>query len=85
MVRAMTDEEARHALIAENLPRADMHPIEEAEGFQALIDRHRESADCSAHLPGLSPQCRREGPIGSIRDPQAHGPVIRRWPIESKP
>ena len=45
MVRAMTDEEARRAQIAENLQRADMHPIEEAEGFQALIDRHRESAD----------------------------------------
>ena len=42
MVRAMTDEEARRAQIAEKLQRADMHPIEEAEGFQALIDRHRE-------------------------------------------
>ena len=52
MVRAMTDEEARRAQIAENLQRADMHPIEEAEGFQALIDRHRESADSIAEQVG---------------------------------
>jgi hypothetical protein len=52
MVRAMTDEEARRAQIAENLQGADMHPIEEAEGFQALIDRHRESADSIAEQVG---------------------------------
>ncbi len=37
MVRAMTDEDARRAQIAENLQCADMHPIEAAESFQALI------------------------------------------------
>jgi hypothetical protein len=36
MVRAMTDEEARRAQIAENLQRADMHPIEETEGLSGL-------------------------------------------------
>jgi hypothetical protein len=36
MVRAMTDEEARRAQIAEKLQRADMHPIEEAEGLPGL-------------------------------------------------
>ena len=50
----MTDEEARRAQIAENLPRADMHPIEKAEGFQALIDRHRQSADSIAEQVGNS-------------------------------
>jgi len=38
MVRTMTDAEARSAQVAENLQRADVHPIEEAEGFQAMID-----------------------------------------------
>jgi ParB/RepB/Spo0J family partition protein len=37
MVRAMTDAEARSAQIAENLQRADVHPIEEAEGMQAMM------------------------------------------------
>lgn len=38
MTRKMTDEEARRAQISENLAREDVHPIEEAEGLQALID-----------------------------------------------
>jgi ParB/RepB/Spo0J family partition protein len=38
MVRVMTDAEARRAQISENLQRADVHPIEEAEGFQALMN-----------------------------------------------
>lgn len=37
MVRAMSDAEARSAQIAENLQRADVHPIEEAEGMQAMM------------------------------------------------
>jgi ParB-like chromosome segregation protein Spo0J len=41
MVRAMTDEEARRAQIAENLQRADMHPIEEAEQGTAAQRRNR--------------------------------------------
>lgn len=54
MVRTMSDEEARRAQIAENLQRADVHPIEEAEGFQALIDSHGESADRIAEQIGKS-------------------------------
>jgi ParB/RepB/Spo0J family partition protein len=38
MVRAMTDAEARRVQISENLQREDVHPIEEAEGFQALMN-----------------------------------------------
>lgn len=38
MVRAMTDDQVRRAQISENLAREDVHPIEEAEGLQALID-----------------------------------------------
>jgi ParB/RepB/Spo0J family partition protein len=45
MVRTMTDAEARSAQIAENLQRADVHPIEEAEGFQAMIDGDNLTAD----------------------------------------
>lgn len=54
MVRAMTDAEARSAQIAENLARADVHPIEEAEGFQAMIDNDGISADELAELVGKS-------------------------------
>ena len=54
MVRAMTDEEAKRAQISENLQRADVHPIEEAEGFQALIDDHGMTADLLAEQTGKS-------------------------------
>jgi ParB/RepB/Spo0J family partition protein len=54
MVRAMTDEEAKRAQISENLQRADVHPIEEAEGFQALIDDHGMTADHLAEQTGKS-------------------------------
>jgi hypothetical protein len=58
MVRAMTDDEARRAQISENLQRQDVHPIEEAEGFQALIDDTsgptRHTADTIAEQFGKS-------------------------------
>lgn len=54
MVRAMTDEEAKRAQISENLAREDVHPIEEAEGFQALIDDGTETADTLAERYGKS-------------------------------
>jgi ParB/RepB/Spo0J family partition protein len=54
MVRAMTDEEAKKAQISENLQREDVHPIEEAEGFQALIDDHGLTADLIAEQQGKS-------------------------------
>jgi ParB/RepB/Spo0J family partition protein len=38
IVRTMTDEQVKRAQISENLQREDVHPIEEAEGFQALLD-----------------------------------------------
>jgi hypothetical protein len=41
----MTDAEARRAQITENLHRTDVHPIEEAEGYQALIDHDGVTAD----------------------------------------
>lgn len=54
MVRAMNDTEARSAQIAENLQRADVHPIEEAEGFQAMIENDGISADELGAVVGKS-------------------------------
>lgn len=45
MVRAMTDAEVARAQIAENLEREDVHPLEEAEGYTALMQAHGVSAD----------------------------------------
>nr|WP_316644537.1 ParB/RepB/Spo0J family partition protein [uncultured Roseateles sp.] len=45
MVHVMTDLEVKRAQISENLQRKDVHPIEEAEGFRALIDEHNETAE----------------------------------------
>src|SRR6188474_1491182 len=38
MVRDMTDAQSRSAQVAENLQRADVHPLEEAEGFISMIE-----------------------------------------------
>lgn len=54
MVRAISDQEARRAQISENLQREDVHPIEEAEGFQALIDNDNQTADTIAEQFGKS-------------------------------
>jgi ParB/RepB/Spo0J family partition protein len=54
MVRAITDDEARRAQISENLQRTDIHPIEEAEGYQALIDHDGQTADSIAEQFGKS-------------------------------
>ena len=54
MVRAMTDAEARRAQIAENLQRVDVHPIEEAEGFEQMIANDGHTADTLAELVGKS-------------------------------
>lgn len=54
MVRVMTDEEVQRAQISENLQREDIHPIEEAEGFQALMRDHGLTADDIAEQTGKS-------------------------------
>lgn len=54
MVTSMTDLEVKRAQISENLQRRDVHPIEEAEGFQALITDHGETADNIAAQTGKS-------------------------------
>jgi ParB/RepB/Spo0J family partition protein len=54
MVTSMTDEEVARAQISENLARQDVHPIEEAEGFQALMQLHGISADDLVRQTGKS-------------------------------
>jgi ParB/RepB/Spo0J family partition protein len=53
-VVAASDAECKRWQIAENLQRVDVHPIEEAEGFQALIDEHGETAERIADSVGKS-------------------------------
>lgn len=53
-VRVMTDEEVERAQISENLQRKNVHPFEEAAGFQALIERHKDTADAIAERTGKS-------------------------------
>lgn len=53
-VRTMTDEEVERAQISENLQRKNVHPFEEAQAYQALIDRHGDTADAIAARTGKS-------------------------------
>jgi ParB/RepB/Spo0J family partition protein len=45
LVKKLTDDQVRSIQITENLQREDVHPIEEAEGFQALIEYDDKTAD----------------------------------------
>lgn len=54
LIRSMTDEQARLAQISENLSRKNVHPFEEAEGFQALMRDHGHTADQLAEKFGKS-------------------------------
>lgn len=53
-VRSMADEQVERAQISENLQRKNVHPFEEAQGFQALIDRHGDTPDAIAERTGKS-------------------------------
>lgn len=54
MVRALTDAQARSAQIAENIEREDVHPLEEAASFKALIEHDALTADQVAERFGKS-------------------------------
>lgn len=54
VVRDLNDAQVRAAQAAENIARADVHPIEEAEGFRAMIDEDGVSADELAEQLGKS-------------------------------
>lgn len=74
LVRRLDDRAVLELQLVENLKRKDLHPLEEAEGFQALIDRHgmtvediAAKVDKSASqiyvtlkLLDLTPECRQE-------------------------
>ena len=51
-VRDLTDEEAMDLQLVENLQRADLHPIEEAEGYRALMAGGTSSIDDVARKAG---------------------------------
>jgi ParB/RepB/Spo0J family partition protein len=53
-VRTLTDEEVERAQISENLQRKNVHPFEEAQGYQALIQRHADTPDAIAARTGKS-------------------------------
>lgn len=54
IVRSMSHLEARRAQLTENIQRADVHPIEEAEAFAELIDQHGVTAEQLAEQIGKS-------------------------------
>ena len=44
ILRELTDREVRRVQLVENLQREDLDPVEEAQGYQALIDQHATTA-----------------------------------------
>lgn len=54
MVREMSDQDSLEAAVIENLQRQDISAMEEAQGFQALIDRGGYTADTLAEKLGKS-------------------------------
>lgn len=54
MVRDMTDAEVLEFQLVENLQREDVHPIEEAEGYERLMKEHKFTADECAEKVGKS-------------------------------
>ena len=54
IVRAMTDAEVSQAQLHENLARADVHPIEEAEAYAALMQDFGATADQLVQQTGKS-------------------------------
>lgn len=54
IVRDLSDSDALEIQVIENLQRADLHPLEEAEGYEALIKAHDFSAESLAAKVGKS-------------------------------
>jgi ParB family chromosome partitioning protein len=53
-VRIVSDEEALQLALVENLQRKDLNPIEEARGYQALVERFDWTHEQVAHRVGKS-------------------------------
>lgn len=54
VVRELTDEEAYEIALVENLVRADLNPIEEAQGYKTLIERFEMTQERAAERVGRS-------------------------------
>jgi len=54
LVRALSDTDAMAAGLVENLQRADLNPVEEAEGYQRLIEEFKLTQDMLAEAIGKS-------------------------------
>lgn len=54
IVRTLTDGEVLEAQVIENLQREDVHPLEEADGYAQLMDKHGYTAESLAAKVGKS-------------------------------
>ncbi len=54
LVRELTDDQALEAAVIENLQREDVHPLEEASGYRALMERARHDVESIAAKVGKS-------------------------------
>jgi len=54
IISNLADDQALEAQVIENLQRADVHPLEEAEGYQALITKHKYDVETIAAKVGKS-------------------------------
>lgn len=54
LVRALSDEDAAAAALVENLQRQDLNAIEEAEGYQRLVDDFQRTQEAVAQAVGKS-------------------------------
>jgi ParB family chromosome partitioning protein len=54
VVLEVSDAEALELAIIENIQRADLNPLEEAAGYQALANQYSHSQDDIAHIVGKS-------------------------------
>ena len=54
IVRELSDKEVLEIQVVENLQREDVHPLEEAEGYERLMQHHGYSADALAAKIGKS-------------------------------
>lgn len=53
-IRAMSDQETMQIALIENLQRENLNPIEEAQGYQELLDQFGMTQECIAQIVGRS-------------------------------
>ena len=55
MIRELSDEKAFELQVAENAQRSDLHPLEEADSYKTLHEKHKKSIEEIAALVAKSP------------------------------